>query len=88
MTAPVSGDNAAETMFAQVKAAIEELRPLLRADGGDCELVEVDGNLVTVRMAGACVGCQFAGTTLNGLQERLIAHLGVPLRIATVRSFK
>ncbi len=73
-----------DTIFARVKDAIEELRPHLRGDGGDCQLVSVEGNLVTVRMAGACIGCQFAGTTLTGLQERLIARLGVPLRIATV----
>lgn len=72
------------TLFTRVRDAIEELRPHLRGDGGDCELISVEGNLVTVRMTGACVGCQFAGATLNGVQERLIQRLGVPLRIATV----
>jgi len=70
--------------FEKVQEAIEELRPYLKKDNGDCELVSVEGNLVTVRMKGACVMCQFAGATLNGLQQRLIEKLGVPLRIATV----
>jgi NifU-like protein len=84
-TATPSAKNiAAEGLYAQVKEALEELRPYLRADGGDCELIAVEGNLVTVRMTGACIACQFSGATLNGLQERLVQRLGMPLRIASV----
>ena len=54
-----------------IEAAIEELRPYLKADGGDCELVDVDGDRVLVRLSGACVGCQAASVTINGIQERL-----------------
>ena len=75
----------ADTLFSRVQEALDELRPNLRRDGGDCELISVEGNLVTVRMGGACVGCQLAGLTLNGLQMKLIKKLGMPLRIATVR---
>lgn len=75
----------APTLYARVREALEDLRGNLRRDGGDCELISVEGNLVTVRMSGACVGCQLAGITLNGLQMKLIEKLGVPLRIATVR---
>jgi len=69
-----------------IEAAIEELRPFLRADGGDCELVDVDGDRVLVRLSGACVGCQMASVTVNGIQERLIAKLGHPLRVIPVPS--
>ena len=41
-----------------IESAIEELRPYLKADGGDCELVDVDGDRVMVKLSGACVGCQ------------------------------
>ena len=64
-----------------IAEAIEALRPYLKADGGDCELISIDGDLVTVRLSGACVGCQLSGATLNGLQERLIDKLGFFLRI-------
>ena len=67
-----------------IEAAIEELRPFLRADGGDCELVDVDGDRVLVRLSGACVGCQMASVTVGGIQERLIAKLGHPLRVIPV----
>ena len=77
-------ETAEEKKFLLVKQAIAELRPYLQADGGDCELVGIDGNLVQVRMAGACVGCQMASVTIHGIQERLIAKLGMPLRIVPV----
>ncbi len=81
---PAQAKAAAPLTLEAIKQAIDELRPHLRADGGDCELVGVEGNLVTVRLLGACIGCQLSSLTLNGLQERLIRKLGVPLRIAPV----
>ena len=64
-----------------IEGAIKELRSYLRADGGDCELVDVDGDRVLVKLSGACVDCQMASVTVNGIQERLIAKLGHPLRV-------
>jgi len=81
----VEASAADEARYKLIAQAIDELRPHLKADGGDCELVGVDGNLVTVRLHGACVGCQLSGATLNGVQERLIAKLGFPLRIAQAK---
>lgn len=69
-----------------IEAAIEELRPHLRADGGDCDLVDVDGDRVLVRRSGACVGCQLASVTVSGIQERLVAKLGTPCRVIPVPS--
>jgi NifU-like protein len=68
-----------------IEQAVEELRPHLRQDGGDCELVDVDGNDVKVRLSGACVGCQMASVTIAGVQERLVQKLGLPLRVLPVR---
>jgi len=73
-----------DTMRARISRAIDDIRPYLRADGGDCELVDVDGDLVSVRMTGACLGCQFAGATIAGVQDRLSAALGTRLRVASV----
>jgi NifU-like protein len=67
-----------------IEAAIEEMRPYLKADGGDCELVDVDGDKVLVKLSGACVGCQQASVTLSGVQERLMTKLGIPLRVVPV----
>ncbi len=69
-----------------IEEAIEEIRPYLKKDGGDCELVDVDGSNVLVSLTGACTGCQMAGVTVSGIQERLIAKLGVAVRVVPVKS--
>jgi Fe-S cluster biogenesis protein NfuA len=44
----------------------EQVRPGLRADGGDIELVSIDDdNIVQVRLTGACQGCASAIVTLS-----------------------
>jgi NifU-like protein len=68
-----------------IERAIEDMRPYLKADGGDCELVDVDGSTVYVKLSGACVGCQMASVTLSGVQERLMTKLGQPLKVVPVK---
>ncbi|MBW2528357.1 MAG: NifU family protein [Deltaproteobacteria bacterium] len=60
-------------MKEQVEAALGEIRPMLQADGGDIELVEVkeDGQ-VHVRLQGACAGCPGAMMTLKMGVERIL----------------
>ncbi|ATQ67954.1 MULTISPECIES: Fe-S cluster assembly protein NifU [Methylosinus] len=67
-----------------IEETIEDLRVYLRKDGGDCELIDVDGSNVLVSLTGACVGCQMASVTVSGIQERLIAKLGIPMRVIPV----
>ncbi len=67
-----------------IRAAIEEIRPNLQRDGGDCELLEVDGNKVMVRLTGACVFCKLASTTLEGIQSRIVEKLGELVRLIPV----
>jgi NifU-like protein len=45
----------------------KEIRPMLREDGGDIELVDIQGNKVIVGLRGRCAQCQAAGFTLDGL---------------------
>lgn len=53
-------------MKEEIKKAIEELRPHLKADGGDVELVGVtDDGVVKVRLLGACKGCPMRQMTLT-----------------------
>lgn len=67
-----------------IKAVIEEIRPNLRRDGGDCELVKVDGNKVMVKLTGACVFCSLSSATLEGIQSRLVERLGQLVRLVPV----
>ncbi len=69
-----------------IEETIEEIRPLLKKDGGDCELIDVDGANVMVKLSGACVGCQAASMTVNGIQERLSARLGAPVRVIPAKA--
>jgi Fe-S cluster biogenesis protein NfuA len=67
-----------------IRAVIEEIRPNLRRDGGDCQLVEVDGNKVMVKLTGACVFCKLSSATLEGIQARLVEKLGEFVRLVPV----
>jgi Fe-S cluster biogenesis protein NfuA len=59
-------------MKAQVEAALNKIRPMLQADGGDVELIDVNDGVVTVRLQGACKGCPMSQMTLkNGIEKML-----------------
>jgi Fe-S cluster biogenesis protein NfuA len=66
----------------EVEKVLESIRPHLQADGGDVELVDVEGGVVKVRLVGACGGCPMATMTLKGgieatLKERIPAVVRV-----------
>jgi NifU-like protein len=46
-----------------------QVRPILRRDGGDLELYDVDGDRVTVKFVGACVSCPVSSVTLKDVVE-------------------
>ena len=48
----------------RVEAVLDRIRPLMQADGGDIELVNVSGNDAQVRLTGMCSGCPSAHLTL------------------------
>ncbi|WP_295403724.1 Fe-S cluster assembly protein NifU [uncultured Thiocystis sp.] len=64
-----------------IESSIEAIRPNLQRDHGDVELVDIDGKNVYVNMTGACVGCQMASTTLEGIQQRIVEDLGEFVRV-------
>tara|TARA_B100000315_G_scaffold235312_1_gene250122 strand:- start:2898 stop:3122 length:225 start_codon:yes stop_codon:yes gene_type:complete len=60
-------------MKEQVEKALEDIRPMLMADGGNVELVDVteDGN-VKLKLVGACSGCPSSQVTLKmGIEQAL-----------------
>ena len=60
-------------MKQKVIASLEKIRPMLQADGGDVELIDVsDKGIVTVRLEGACAGCPMSQMTLKNGIERLL----------------
>ena len=60
-------------MKEKIEQALNKIRPSLRADGGDVELVEVGENgVVKVRLKGACGGCPMSQLTLKMGIERIL----------------
>jgi len=59
-------------MREKVEAALQKVRPMLQADGGDVELVDVKDGIVTVRLQGACGGCPMSQMTLKNGIERIL----------------
>lgn len=55
-----------------VETVLDELRPYLMADGGNVELVEIDGPVVNLRLQGACGSCPSSAMTLKmGIERKL-----------------
>jgi NifU-like protein len=52
-----------------------EIRPILRRDQGDLELVDIDGPRVVIAFRGMCAGCQSAELTRRGLVEAKLREL-------------
>lgn len=48
-----------------VEAVLNRVRPFILADGGDIELVAVDGDTVCLRLTGACADCPSSRLTLQ-----------------------
>lgn len=56
----------------KVEEVLSKVRPTLRADGGDVELVDVKDGIVSVKLTGACAGCPMSTITLKNGIERLL----------------
>jgi Fe-S cluster biogenesis protein NfuA len=59
-----------------VEQVLDEMRPYLMADGGNVELVEIDGPIVKLRLQGACGSCPSSTMTLRmGIERRLREYI-------------
>jgi Fe-S cluster biogenesis protein NfuA len=59
-------------MRKKIEAALNKIKPMLQADGGDVELIDVQDGVVTVRLQGACAGCPMSQMTLKNGIERIL----------------
>ena len=59
-------------MEEQIRARLEELRGFLQADGGDMEIISIEGKVVTLKLRGACGSCPHAQMTLKDGIERIL----------------
>ena len=59
-----------------VEKVLDEVRPYLIADGGDVELVEIDGLVVKLKLNGACGSCPSSTVTMRmGIEKRLMEKI-------------
>lgn len=62
-------------MKERVEKALDKIRPMLQADGGNVELVEVtDDGVVKLKLTGACGSCPMSAMTLKAGVERILRH--------------
>jgi NifU-like protein len=62
-----------------IDATLErEVKPALKQDGGDIELIDVDGDIVFVKLRGACASCTKSQVTLKGYVEAKLKELVAP----------
>lgn len=59
-------------MRQKVEDVLSKIRPALKADGGDVELVDVKDGIVSVRLTGHCAGCPMSTMTLKNGIERIL----------------
>jgi Fe-S cluster biogenesis protein NfuA len=72
-------------MREEIERVLEKVRPALQADGGDVELVDVEGGVVKLRLTGACGGCPMASLTLkNGIEVALKEEIPSVERVESV----
>jgi NifU-like protein len=55
-----------------------EIRPGLKKDGGDIELIDVDGDFVIVALRGNCKSCSKSQTTIKEYVEKKLRELVLP----------
>jgi NifU-like protein len=81
MPAAASGGMTNLQRIRRIETVLESIRPQLVRDGGDVELVEVEGNTVYINMIGACTNCQMSSMTIGGIQQRLMEDLGEFIKV-------
>jgi lysyl-tRNA synthetase class 2 len=55
-----------------VQTVLDEVRPYLQGDGGDCKIVDIDGPVVKLELQGACSSCSSSTVTLKmGIEKTL-----------------
>lgn len=61
-----------DALVQRVREVLDDCRPLVQADGGDIELLDVRDNVVHLQLTGNCIGCPSSQATLkHGIERRL-----------------
>jgi len=64
-------------LWNRAEIALNRVRPMLHADGGDIELINAEAGEITVKLTGACSHCQSSTITMREGVERVL-HEEIP----------
>ncbi|WP_338764549.1 NifU family protein [Bernardetia sp. ABR2-2B] len=69
--------NVENNLESRVEAALDSVRPYLKADGGDVKVIEItEDGIVKVEMIGACGSCSISPITLKtGIEQAILSHV-------------
>lgn len=75
-----------QELFEKVENVLDLIRPYLRVDGGDVELVEItEDNIVKVKLLGACYACPLNLMTLRaGIERKIMIEVPEIVRLENV----
>ncbi|REK74602.1 NifU family protein [Paenibacillus paeoniae] len=74
-----------DTMYDEVLDVLDKLRPFLQRDGGDVELVDVEGGIIKLRLMGACGSCPSSTITLKaGIERALLEEVDGVVEVVQV----
>ena len=59
-------------MEEKIREKLEQMRSMLQADGGDMEVIAIEGKTVQLKLKGACGGCPHAAITLKQGIEKIL----------------
>lgn len=63
-----------EEIIVKINEIIENIRPYLKADGGDIKFNRYENGIVYVTLQGACSGCPMAAITLSEIVENILIN--------------
>lgn len=71
--------------FSAIESVLDEVRPALRRDGGDIEVVAFADGVVRVRLLGACGSCGLSKITLKfGVEKALVGLVPGVIKVEAV----
>jgi len=74
-----------EELRPAVESVIEKVRPSIKLDGGDIDLIDIIDGVVFVQLKGACIGCASSGTTLKfGVERQMKALIHPEVKVMSV----
>ncbi len=74
-----------EELKPAVESVIEKVRPSIKLDGGDIQLIDILSGTIYVQLQGACVGCASSGTTLKyGVEKQMKTLIHPELTVINV----